>query len=126
MDRPLLGVSDLLSVVGVAIGLGFALFLRELHEDLTAARGAPMCDGDGGPPIGRRPSWCLVVLRALVRVSGSSVGAWLAAAACHLAGLYEVEILAAGLGGAMGWKVVDAMQSVFWERLAEILRGRLK
>jgi len=140
IEKGWLGVSDILSLLALAIPIGFALALRELYEDTTASRLRHERSerGDIRFVVGRRQRWDMILMRVVVRIAGSCVGAWFAALAVNLLAFSdfawlpdaihqpEAEWFAAGLGGALGWKVSDAIQLVFHDQLAKLRASRIK
>jgi len=140
IEKGWLGVSDMLSLLGLAISIGFALALRELYEDVSATRMRYERSerGDIRFLAGHRLRWDMILMRIVVRVGGSCVGAWMAALTINILALSaiswlpdairlpEAEWFAAGLGGAFGWRLVDAIQFAIYERLAELAQSRNK
>lgn len=122
----MLGVSDIASILGVSISLGFSLAIRELYNDLIAGDGCEKLKNHQqsvNPELCKK--WYMILLRIIVRVTGSTSGAWLSALAINLCGLPQMEMLFAGIGGAMGWKMLDSVQNVFFKKLIETVKTKL-
>ena len=126
-----LGITSLLDMLMITVPLGLALFLRELGHEING----PEVDGHRPGVVfvfGRRVNWYRLVLRLLVLLSSTTVGAWtmgaLVVAMGHLIDkdLLILEPLAMGLGGMAGWRVADAVLTEFWVRLGQILASYRK
>jgi hypothetical protein len=118
------GVSNVVSLLITSFFIGLALFLRDLYDEIVK-------DSLAHPPRRTldfmiRPIWLGVLIRLSVRVSGSSIGSWLSALMVGYFNLDGGEWLAIGVGGAMGWKLVDSVQTIFFDRLAVMLKKAMK
>jgi len=109
------GVSSIVQIIITGFAVGLAMVLRELTEDMQNAKTRIMNGKANEDRCNRAPivTTTNILMRAVTKVAGACLAAWLAAALAQGAGLEQWEWAAAGVASLFGWRILDGVQIVF-------------
>jgi len=109
------GVSSIVQIIITGFAVGLAMVLRELTEDMQNAKTRIMNGKANEDRCNRAPivTTTNILMRAVTKVAGACLAAWIAAALAQGAGLEQWEWAAAGVASLFGWRILDGVQIVF-------------
>ena len=100
------GLWEFLLVLSIGIVTAGGLFLREIENDIK----------DGGEAFSRKAAISLCV-----KLFGCSIGALWAASVASAAGICDWQFVFAGIGGKLGWELLDAVAKVVLVSIPDML-----
>jgi hypothetical protein len=111
--------------------IALGLFMRDLEKAMNGNDTLWERDSEGRlrrVKGRRRLRWVEWSVCLAVRCSGCCAGAWLAGVAALASGFDDYEFLASGVGGLLGWRLLDVVslagERLTWVYLRELIQRR--